>query len=162
MRWEVWTPPLLTAVVVLLVWAGAKALFGVEDFKVPSPVGVRATYFWPSRVLILMSAREESPTWAPLVTVNATRTTLPCSETPSTLPTLTPAMRTSSPLLRPLASVKSAWYDAPPPMNGNELALNASSISTRIATMPMMPIGTGLRSRNGFTRSLRTPATSGR
>jgi NitT/TauT family transport system permease protein len=49
MRIGQWTPPLLTAVIVLGLWAGAKAAFGIEDFKVPSPAGVAAAMgkYWP-------------------------------------------------------------------------------------------------------------------
>ena len=44
-----WIPPLLTALLVLALWAGAKALFGVEDFKVPSPLAVAGALarHWP-------------------------------------------------------------------------------------------------------------------
>ncbi|HZZ43639.1 MAG TPA: ABC transporter permease [Tepidisphaeraceae bacterium] len=42
-------PPLLTAVVVLCLWAGAKSVFGIEDFKIPSPVAVAHAEmkYWP-------------------------------------------------------------------------------------------------------------------
>lgn len=42
-------PPAITAAIVLAVWAGAKAALGVEDFKVPSPLGVwrAGVKHWP-------------------------------------------------------------------------------------------------------------------
>lgn len=54
-----------------------------------------------------MAAVERSPTQAS-PTSNVTLTLAPSRETSVTLPTLTPAMRTSSPVSSPAASEKSA------------------------------------------------------
>ena len=82
---------------------------------VASPCGSSAMYSWPSRVLILIAAVVWLPTQASL-TSNWIRTFVPCSAIESTVPTFTPAMRTSSPLRSPPASVKSAEYVVPVPM----------------------------------------------
>ncbi|CAM5719071.1 hypothetical protein SALBM217S_01027 [Streptomyces griseoloalbus] len=71
------------------------------------PSGSTARYLSPSTVLTAMAAVVRSPIQASS-TVKETFTSGPSSATPVTLPTLTPAMRTSSPSSRPAASVKSA------------------------------------------------------
>jgi NitT/TauT family transport system permease protein len=42
-------PPIVTAAVVLALWAGTKSAFGVEDFKVPAPAAVwrAGVKYWP-------------------------------------------------------------------------------------------------------------------
>lgn len=85
------------------------------------PTGSSARYLSPSSVLMAMAAVLESPTQAPL-TLKDTFTLAPSSETAFTWPTLTPAIRTSSPGLIPADSVKSAVYVVPPPMKGSESA----------------------------------------
>jgi len=81
---------------------------GISLCSVPSPSGDSAMYLRPSAVLIRISARVSRPSLAPLTRIR-TSTWSPTSSMPVTLPTLTPATRTSSIFCRPAASVKSAW-----------------------------------------------------
>ena len=74
----------------------------------PEPAGSRERYIAPSRVFTLIAARVSVPKSAPLSMRKATLTWSPSRDTESTLPTRTPAMRTSSFALRPPASLKSA------------------------------------------------------
>ena len=74
----------------------------------PEPAGARLRYIAPSRVLTLMSARVSLPKSAFSSTRKVTFTWSPSSSTFSTLPTRTPATRTSSLALSPPASVKAA------------------------------------------------------
>jgi len=73
----------------------------------PEPSGSRARYLSPRTVLMAMAAVVRSPSQASS-TSKVTFTLAPSSATPVTLPTLTPAMRTSSPSPSPAASEKSA------------------------------------------------------
>ncbi len=74
----------------------------------PEPAGSRARNIAPSRVFTLMSARVSLPKAAGSSTRKVTLTWSPSSSTFSTLPTRTPATRTSSLALRPPASLKAA------------------------------------------------------
>ena len=78
----------------------------------PTPAGARARYFWPSTVLIRMVAPVSGPSRTASSMRKSTRTyvVVPsrASDTSVTLPTLTPATRTSLPAARPLASRKAA------------------------------------------------------
>ena len=76
-------------------------------FCVPVPSGSSARYLSPSRVLIWMLTVLALPTQASL-TRNETLTRFPSSATPVTLPTVTPATRTSLPGLSPASSVNRA------------------------------------------------------
>ncbi len=74
----------------------------------PEPAGSSERYMAPSSVLILMAAAVSEPNSSPLSTRKATRTWSPASSTDSTLPTRTPAIRTSSSALSPPDSLKEA------------------------------------------------------
>ena len=74
----------------------------------PGPAGSRERNIAPSRVLTLIAARVSVPKSAPSWIRKATFTWSPSSDTESTLPTRTPAMRTSSSAFSPPASLKSA------------------------------------------------------
>ena len=76
--------------------------------ELSGPPGSRARYLAPSRVFIRMLAPVAVPKAAGSVTLKSTITRLPARSTLSTLPTFTPAMRTSSPLIRPPASLNAA------------------------------------------------------
>src|SRR4051794_29646836 len=111
-------------------------------------------YFAPSKVLILIATVLRSPMNA-FLTLKVTFTlSSPVSATVSTLPTFTPAMRTSSPDRRFASSVKYAEYDVPPPINGKDSALNAAHNKPRISTRPIAPIVVGLRELNGLPPTL--------
>ena len=73
----------------------------------PAPCGSSDRYFWPSSVLILIAAPVRSPSQASL-TLNDTLTDAPSSWMSLTLPTLTPAIRTSLSFCSPEASLNSA------------------------------------------------------
>ncbi len=90
-----------------------------------------------------------SPTKA-FLTLNFTLTRLPSSAVEDTVPTFTPAIRTSSFGPRFASSVKYAVYVVPPPMIGSLAALKAAHRITRISTSPMAPIVVGLRELNGL------------
>ena len=82
----------------------------VEPFASwPEPSGFRARNIAPSRVLTLISAPVWVPNFEGVSTLNVTSTLLPSRSTPVTLPTRTPAMRTSSLGLMPPPSVNEAW-----------------------------------------------------
>jgi hypothetical protein len=87
--------------------------------------------------------------WSPL-TFMATLTWFPSSFTDVTLPTRTPPIRTSLPDCSPAASLNSAYTVWPLLMNGSRPAFRPIASSRTMTTIPAMPIGTGLRSRNGF------------
>ncbi len=74
----------------------------------PSPAGSRARNIAPRRVLTLIAAPVVDPKSTSFSTVNSTFTWSPSSPTDCTLPTRTPATRTSSLALSPPASVKAA------------------------------------------------------
>ena len=63
----------------------------------------------PRIVLTLIAASVSWPNSASWSTRNVTRTWSPASSTSSTLPTRTPAIRTSSLALSPPASLNAAW-----------------------------------------------------
>jgi hypothetical protein len=117
-------------------------------FAVPS--GSTARYFSPSSVLIMIEAREALPTQVSL-TRNVTFTCPRSRDTPVTLPTFTPATRTSFPEFSPADSVKSALYVVPPPTTGRSSAAYAAEPSPSRITRPTTATATGLRSRIGFT-----------
>ncbi len=110
--------------------------------------------FWPSRVLIFISAAVSVPSFTPRSTVISTRTWSPSSSTSRTLPTRTPATRTSSFGFTPPASVNCAEIVLPPPISGRSWARNAASIISPSAVSPTTPTVTGFCSRKGFTRHL--------
>lgn len=74
----------------------------------PSPAGSSERYIAPSSVLTLMAARVSSPNAEGVSTRKVTFTWSPSSATLSTLPTRTPAIRTSSFALRPPDSENAA------------------------------------------------------
>ena len=74
----------------------------------PGPAGSSARNIAPSSVLTLIEARVSSPKPESESIRNATRTWFPSSSTFSTLPTRTPAMRTSSLAFRPPDSENAA------------------------------------------------------
>jgi hypothetical protein len=71
------------------------------------------------------------------------------------VPTLTPAIRTSSSGTRPDASLKIAEYWVPPPMIGSLAALKAAHSSTAMMTSPIDPIVVGLRDAKDRPRGAR-------
>jgi hypothetical protein len=79
----------------------------VPGFSAFSPCGSSDRYFCPSSVLILIAALVRSPSQASL-TLNDTFTDAPSSSMSLTLPTLTPAIRTSLSFCSPDASLNSA------------------------------------------------------
>ena len=115
----------------------------------PDPFGCRARYFAPRIVLIRMAAPVLVPNFGSPLILKVTFTWSPSRSTSSTLPTLTPAMRTSSPGLSPPASENAALYVSPLPITGRLSALNAAVVSSASVVMPTAPITTGLRSRKG-------------
>ena len=80
---------------------------GLDGSCAAAPSGSTARYFAPSSVLIMMDAVLASPIQVCL-TRKVTFTWPRASETPVTLPTSTPATRTSLPGTSPADSVKSA------------------------------------------------------
>lgn len=74
----------------------------------PVPAGRTSRNLAPSTVAVLIDAPVASPRVLPSNTVKSARTARPASSTSSTLPTTTPASRTSSPDFRPAASLNSA------------------------------------------------------
>ena len=86
----------------------------------------------------------------------------PFSDTPVTVPTFTPAIRTSSSGTRPEASEKTAEYWVPPPMIGSLAALKAAHSSIAITTRPIAPMVVGLREANERPRGAARRVRSGR
>ena len=74
----------------------------------PSPSGTSETYIAPRIVFTLIWAPLSVPNWESVLTWKPTFTESPSSSMVLTLPTRTPAMRTSSLTLRPPASLKEA------------------------------------------------------
>ncbi|SCD68448.1 hypothetical protein GA0115246_1045710 [Streptomyces sp. SolWspMP-sol7th] len=85
-------------------------------------------------------------------TRKATFTRSPSRPTEVTSPTLTPAIRTSSPSSSPAASLKSAEYVVPPPTRGRLVALKATYRTRASAARPTSATATGLRSFTGVKR----------
>ena len=80
-----------------------------SDASCPFPFGSSARYFWPSKVFIRIEAAVCGPNAASALILKSTLTCEPSSSIPVTLPTRTPAIRTSSSLRMPPASVNAAW-----------------------------------------------------
>ncbi len=74
----------------------------------PPPAGSSERNMAPSSVFTLIAARESLPKSTPRWTLKVTLTWSPSSSTASTLPTRTPATRTSSLALSPPASLNAA------------------------------------------------------
>ena len=92
-------------------YAGVVRDSGISSVRSPLPAGSRARNFCPRMVLIRTVAEVREPRSVDRPTRKSTRTWLPSRSTAVTLPTLTPAIRTSSPALSPPASESAAEYD---------------------------------------------------
>src|SRR3712207_5244067 len=98
-----------------------------------------------------MLARVSRPTCVPCLRRKDTTTWSPSSSTLRTLPALPPAIRTSRSFCMLAASTKFALYTCPPPLTtGMFWATTVSMANISRINVPAMPMGTGLRSRNGF------------
>ena len=98
--------------------------------------------------MIRTVAEVSEPSSVERLTRKSTRTWSPSRSTVVTLPTFTPAMRTSSPDLRPPASDSAAACDRPA-SSGMLSMLKASSSIATMTPIPIAPITTGFFSRNG-------------